>query len=98
MVEACTEVKVGAYAEVGERYIGTTGEGAERTTLSTCGERTTEDKVGDSEAAIADSGEHECVWTRWSRMSSESSMVEACTEGIATSRDVEEVKIEADAK
>ena len=85
------EAKVGAYVEVGERYIGTTGEGVERATLSTCGERTTEDKIGDGEAAITDSGEHECDRTQWSEMSSESesSTVEACTEGIATCHDIE---------
>ena len=37
------EVKVGVYAEVGERYISTTREGAERATLSTCGERMIEE-------------------------------------------------------
>ena len=38
----------GAYAGAErEWYIGTTGEGAERATLSTCGERSTQDEVGD---------------------------------------------------
>ena len=37
----------GAYAEAErEGYIGTTGEGAERATLSTCGERTAMDEAG----------------------------------------------------
>ena len=52
----------GAYVEAErERYIGTTGEGAERAALSTCGERSTEDEVGDGEAAIAGSSGHKGV-------------------------------------
>ena len=55
----------GAYAEAErEWYIGTTGEGAERATLSTCGERSIEDKVGDGKAAIAGSRGHERVGRR----------------------------------
>ena len=72
IVEAQIEAEEGLIAESGpsgsedeeaerEWYIGTTGEGAERATLSTCGERSTEDEVGDGEAAIADSSGHEGV-------------------------------------
>ena len=56
---ASSHMEDGAYAEAErEWYIGTTGEGAERAALSTCGERSTEDEVGDGEAAIAGSSGH----------------------------------------
>ena len=59
---ASSHMEDGAYAEAErEWYIGTTGEGAERAALSTCGERSTEDEVGDGEAAIAGSSGHEGV-------------------------------------
>ena len=55
----------GAYAEAErESHINTMGEGAKRATLSTCGERSTEDKVGDGEATIASSRGHERVRAR----------------------------------
>ena len=44
-------------AEAEGWYHGTTGEGVEQVTLSTCGERPTEDKVRIGEATINDSEE-----------------------------------------
>ena len=64
----------------------------ERATLSTCGGRTTEDKVGDGKAAIADLREHEYVRTRWSGKSSEEARVIeawATEEGVTTDNDVQ---------
>ena len=44
---ASLHIEDGAYAEADrEWYIGTTGEGAERATISTCGERTAMDEAG----------------------------------------------------
>ena len=78
---ASSHMEDGAYAEAErEWYIGTTGEGAERATLSTCGERSTEDEVGDGEAAIADSSGHGGFGTWWP----ESSSTEETSGGTAT--------------
>ena len=74
--DASLHMEDGAYVEAErERNIDTTGEGVERATLLTCGERTTEDKVGDGEVVIADLREHESVQTRWSGTSSEEASV-----------------------
>ena len=40
----------GAYVEAGRRYNSSTGEGVHQDDLPTCRERSTEDKVGNSEA------------------------------------------------
>ena len=58
-----SDVKDGAYAEVEAQYDGTMGESVEQATLSTCGERPTEDMVGNKAATIVDSEEGRCFWT-----------------------------------
>ena len=78
---ASSHMEDGAYAEAErEWYIGTTGEGAERTALSTWGKRTTGDEVGDGEAAIAYSSGHGGFGTWWP----ESSSTEETSGGTAT--------------
>jgi hypothetical protein len=71
-----------AYEEAKGRYNVTTGESTEQSTLSSREEGTAEDKVGDDEAAIADSGVHEGVRTRRSgTLCGEASGIEACANG-----------------